>query len=94
MDPLYYRKIAELVLREGIGHDVYVVAMRALSRKRIKKTDQRILRTWMLDWCDRKEGRARAEAAPVNLRAVEPQTCAQQHPVAPLSYRKSVSPVL
>jgi hypothetical protein len=67
MDPLYYRKIAELVLREGIGHDVYVVAMRALSRKRIKKPDQRILRTWMLDWCDRKEGRAKAEAeaAPV-----------------------------
>jgi hypothetical protein len=65
MDPMYYRKIAELVLREGIGHDVHVVAMRALSRKRIKKPDQRILRTWMLDWCDRKEGRAKAEAAPV-----------------------------
>jgi hypothetical protein len=65
MDTLYYRKIAELVLREGIGHDIYVVAMRALSRKQIKKSDQRILRTWMIDWCDRKEGRVKAKAAPV-----------------------------
>lgn len=63
MDTLYYRKIAELVLREGIGPDVYVVAMRASSRKQIKKSDQRILRTWMIDWCDRKEGRVKAKAA-------------------------------
>ena len=53
MDTVFYRKICQLVLREvAEGYSPREVALRAARAKNIKKSDRRILRHWMLAWCE------------------------------------------
>lgn len=53
MDTVYYRKIAEIVLRDvAAGDAVYDAAARAIDARNIKKSDRRKLREWMLAWCE------------------------------------------
>ena len=65
MDTVFYRKICQLVLREvAEGFPPRDVAQRAIEAKNIKKSDRRILRHWMLAWCDHMNaGRWRPDAS-------------------------------
>lgn len=62
MDTLYYRKIAEIVMRDMRDMDpaslrLRGAAERALalprdSKARVAKADKRALKDWMRQWCD------------------------------------------
>jgi hypothetical protein len=55
METLYYRKIAEIAKRDSGDHSVVEIAERVLAtghdtRDRIRKSDRRALRSFMLQW--------------------------------------------
>jgi hypothetical protein len=57
MDTLYYRKIAEIVMRDEPDMEMKAAAGRALdvgrdSKGQISKRDRRLLKEWMRRWCD------------------------------------------
>jgi len=64
MDIVYYRKIAQLMLREchagrGTG-ELQAVATHVASERNPKKRYKRIVRSWMYDWLDQQEARSAA----------------------------------
>lgn len=52
MDTVFYRKIAQIVLRESDGGIASDAAIRAEASKRIRKSDRRILRAYIAAYCD------------------------------------------
>jgi hypothetical protein len=68
MDTLYYRKIAEIILRDESDAVIREAAHRVLGLPRdrgsIRKPDRKALKTWMRAWCDRADSAfAQAEQA-------------------------------
>ena len=62
METLYYRKIAEIVLRDEEDMALREAAIRVLALPRdrksnVAKTDRRKLKAYMHKWCDRAEAR-------------------------------------
>lgn len=62
VDTLYYRKVAEIVMRDEIAADLRAAADRVLAtpregKARIAKTDRRAMKAWMVAWCDQADAR-------------------------------------
>ena len=53
MDIVYYRKCAEIMLRDGEDTETRAVAARLLERRNPKKRDKKLVKTWMYGWLDR-----------------------------------------
>jgi hypothetical protein len=52
MDIVFYRKIAEIVLRDPKSSVSRDIAIRTQASKRISKSDRRILRAYMMAYID------------------------------------------
>lgn len=64
MDTLYYRKIAEIILRDESDTALRSVAARVSATPydnaaKIAKSDRRKLKVWMRHWCDQQDARAK-----------------------------------
>jgi len=61
MDIVYYRKVAEIMLRDAATYDERVAAARVLTMKNPRRRDKRQAKAWMYHWIDTKlEGRPAA----------------------------------
>jgi hypothetical protein len=60
MDIMYYRKIAEIMLRDGADYETRSVAARVLTMKTPRRRDKRRAKAWMYDWIDKLEKRPAA----------------------------------
>lgn len=51
MDIIYYRKAAEIMLRDGADHD-RAVAARVLIERNPRASDKRSVKSWMYQWIE------------------------------------------
>lgn len=56
MDIVYYRKCAEIMLRDGSTYEDRKIAARLLETRNPKRRDKKLVKAWMYRWIDRMTG--------------------------------------